>query len=285
VYSFKSCRYNKRDLLLYAVGIGCEELNFVYEHDEDFAAFPTYPIVLTFKGNEQDVVSFPSDAMAAGPPMPPLPGVKVGLDGERYIEKLAPLDVDGAELIIKQRLIGVHARGSGASVETEQLICDLNGKPIYRIVSGAFMVGAKNFKDSGISNSEKVVVPNRAPDSSLEMPTLPNQTHIYRLSGDYNPLHLEPGFAMMSGFKAPILHGLCSLGITARAVIQQYCGGKAEGFKAIKARFAKPVMPGDILVVDMWKEGNKVIVQTKVKSTGAVSINNAYVLLETESKL
>lgn len=96
--------YNKRDLLTYAVGIGCTELNFVYENDPDFAAFPTYPIVLGFKGTDQDVVSFPSEAMTQGPMPPPLEGVKVGLDGERYIEKVNELDVEGdADLTMKSR--------------------------------------------------------------------------------------------------------------------------------------------------------------------------------------
>ena len=91
--------------------------------------------------------------------------------------------------------------------------------------------------------------------------------------------------AQMMGFKEPILHGLCSLGITARAVIKQYCGGDDSRFKAIKVRFASPVLPGDTLVVSMWKEGDKVILTTSVKSTGTVVINNAYVLLHPESKL
>ncbi|CAK9032025.1 Peroxisomal multifunctional enzyme type 2 (MFE-2) (17-beta-hydroxysteroid dehydrogenase 4) (17-beta-HSD 4) (D-bifunctional protein) (DBP) (Multifunctional protein 2) (MFP-2) (Short chain dehydrogenase/reductase family 8C member 1) [Cleaved into: (3R)-hydroxyacyl-CoA dehydrogenase [Durusdinium trenchii] len=284
-WSEQKVSYNKRDLLTYAVGIGCDELNYVYEHDADFAAFPTYPIVLTFKGTDQDVVDFPSEAMSEGPSMPPLPGIKVGLDGERYIEKIAPLDVDGGELTVKSRIIGVHARGSGASVEKEELIMDSNGKVIYKIISGAFLVGAKGFKDSGITNSEKVDIPKRAPDSVLEMPTTKNQAQIYRLSGDYNPLHVDPGFATMSGFKEPILHGLCSLGITAHAVIKQYCDGQASGFKAIKGRFAKPVFPGDTLVVEMWKEGDKIIVQSKSKASGDVCINNAYILLNTGAKL
>jgi peroxisomal enoyl-CoA hydratase 2 len=255
------------------------------EHDENFSAFPTYPIVLGFKGTDPDVVSFPSEAMSQGPPMPPLSGVKVALDGERYIEKIAPLDVDGGELTLKSRVIGVHARGTGASVEKEDLLYDKSGKLLYKIVSGAFLVGAKDFKDSGTTNSEKVDVPTRAPDSVLEMPTSKTQAMTYRLSGDYNPLHIDPSFAQMSGFKEPILHGLCSFAITARAVIAQYCDGDSKRFRAIKGRFAKPVLPGDTLLVEMWKEGDKIIVQTKVKETGAVSINNAYVLLNPAAKM
>ena len=57
--------YNARDLLTYAVGIGCQDLQFTYENDGDFQAFPTYPIVLGFKGIDQDVISFPSPAMVS----------------------------------------------------------------------------------------------------------------------------------------------------------------------------------------------------------------------------
>jgi len=277
--------YNKRDLLTYALGIGCDELNWVYENDPDFAAFPTYPIVLQFKGADQDVVSFPSETMAEGPNMPPLPGVRVALDGERYIEKVSELDPDGGELTLKSRIIGCHKRGSGASVETEAQLIDSNGKLLYKIISGAFLVGAKDFVDSGTTNSEKVDVPKREPDAVVEMPTTLQQAKIYRLSGDYNPLHIDPDMAQMSGFKEPILHGLCSLGITAHAVLKQFGENTAAKFKAIKARFAKPVLPGDTLVVSMWKEGDKIIVSTASKASGDVVVNNAYVLLNSDAKL
>lgn len=284
-WAVQKVSYNKRDLLTYAVGIGCTELNFVYENAADFAAFPTYPIVLGFKGAEQDVVTFPSPAMMEGPRMPPLPGVRVGLDGEREIIKLAPMPTDGSELTLRTRVIGVHKRGSGASVENEAEIVDASGTVIYRIISGSFLVGAKGFKDSGTTNSEKVKPPARAPDAVVEMPTSPYQAQVYRLSGDYNPLHVDPDIATISGFEAPILHGLCSYGMTARAVLKQYCNNDPSKFKSIKARFASPVMPGQTLQVEMWKEGPKIVLQTKVKETGKVCINNAYVMLDVGSSL
>lgn len=276
--------YNKRDLLTYAIGIGCTELNFVYENNPGFAAFPTYPIVLGFKGTDQDVVTFPSPAMMEGPAMPPLPGVRVGLDGEREIIKLRPIPTDGSDLTLRTRFIGVHKRGSGASVENEAELIDKDGNVIYKIISGSFLVGAKGFKDSGRTNSEKCPPPKRAPDAVVEMPTSEYMAQVYRLSGDYNPLHVDPDFATLAGFQAPILHGLCSYGITARAVVKQFCNNDPSKFRSIKARFASPVMPGNTIVVEMWKEGDKVILQSKVKETGKVCINNAYVMLES-SKL
>eukprot|EP01125_Pyxidicula_operculata_P006349 TRINITY_DN2203_c0_g1_i1.p1 TRINITY_DN2203_c0_g1~~TRINITY_DN2203_c0_g1_i1.p1 ORF type:complete len:292 (-),score=68.20 TRINITY_DN2203_c0_g1_i1:134-1009(-) len=275
--------YTRRDLILYAIGIGCDELRYVYENESDFAAFPTYPFVLGFKGTDQDVVSFPSPTMAQTMVVPPLSGTKVVLDGERYLEVVNPLPADGAELTLKSKAIGIHARGKGAIVETETIICDSN-KVYIRMISGAFLVGAKGFKDAGKTNSENVVVPKRAPDAVEEAPTLPNQAHIYRLSGDYNPLHIEPSFAEMNGFKQPILHGLCTLGHAAHAVIKHFCNNDPANFKSIKCRFAKPVMPGDTLVTEMWKEGNKVFFVVKVKGSDVV-VNNAYVELNAKSKL
>mmetsp|Transcript_33070 Transcript_33070/g.72251 ORF Transcript_33070/g.72251 Transcript_33070/m.72251 type:complete len:296 (+) Transcript_33070:54-941(+) len=277
--------YNKRDLLLYAVGIGCEDLRYVYEYDSDFAAFPTYPVLFGFKGTDQDVISFPSPAMQEGPSNPPLEGIKAGLDGERYIEMINPLPADGAELTLKTRLIGVHKRGSGASVEMEQLVSGSDGTLYYRLVSGAFLVGAKNFTDSGETNSKKIDPPSRAPDTVVEMPVPSNQTHLYRLSGDYNPLHIDPNMAQMMGFKEPILHGLCSLGFSTRAVLQAYGENDASKFKSVRVRFASPVLPGNTLQVEMWKEGTTIIFQTKVKETGKVAINNACLELSAGAKM
>jgi len=274
--------YNARDLLTYAVGIGCQDLQFTYENDGDFQAFPTYPIVLGFKGIDQDVISFPSPAMMEGPEMPQLPGIKAGLDGERYIEKINDLDPDGAQLILRSRLAGVQQKGKGASVHMESFLEDETGKQYYRMTGATFLVGAKDFTGAGESFSEVVKLPERAPDKVEELFVPENQAQIYRLSGDYNPLHIDPDAATMMGFEVPILHGLCSLGFTARAFMNAYCkdeDGRAnqEFFKAICVRFASPVLPGQTLVVEMWEEsGGKVLLQTKVKETGKVVISNAY---------
>merc|ERR1712032_1717081 len=139
-----------------------------------------------------------------------------------------------------------------------------------------FMVGAKGFKDAGVSTAEMVSPPKRAPDQEVEMKTGEFQTHAYRLSGDYNPLHIDPDMAPAMGFKEPILHGLCSLGITCRAALAAYGDNDPENFKALRCRFASPVIPGQTLVVRMWKEGSRVVLQTKVKETGKICINNSY---------
>jgi len=287
-WSSQKVSYNQRDLLTYALGIGCDSSDpqFVYELHDGFAAFPTYPIVLGCKGEDQDVVSFPSPAMAEAAESPDLEGVRVGLDGERHIEQLAPLPPEGGTLTMRSRLVGVHARGSGASVESEAIISDEGGKDLYRITSGSFLVGAKNFKDSGTSHSAKVAVPKRAPDAVEELPVLPQQALLYRLSGDYNPLHADPEFAQMAGFDKPILHGLCSLGFSTRAVLRRFAGGDATRFRGVRLRFSSPVLPGQTLRVEMWDEGAGMIVfRSLVKETGKVCISNSYVQLAAGAKL
>lgn len=276
--------YNQRDLILYALGVGAKELNWAYEHDSNFAAFPTFPLVLLFKGDSFDVVSFPSPMMQDGPALPPLPGIKVGLDGERYVECIRPLNPEGGELTVKSRLIGIHKRGTGASVETECIISDKDG-PVYRLVSGAFLVGAKDFADSGVTNSEVVKVPKRAPDHVETIKTDESMPLLYRLSGDYNPLHVDQDMATMSGFEKPIMHGLCSFGISCHAVLKSMLDNDASKFKAIKGRFASPVLPGQTLKVEMWKEADRIIFTTTSVESGKVCINNAYVLINTGAKL
>ena len=267
--------YNTRDLIIYALGIGCTELKYVYEDDMDFAAFPTYPIVLAFKGTDTDVLTFPSPAMATQD-MVMLPGFKTVLDGERYIEMVNPLPTEPTELFLKSKNIGVHKKGKGGLVESESILVDGSGKVYYRFISGAFYVGAKGFTDSGVTHSASITPPQRAPDAVEEQATGPFQTHLYRLSGDYNPLHIDPDMAVGMGFKEPILHGLCSLGHAARACLSAFGDNDPANFKALKLRFASPVLPGQTLVTSMWKDGPKVIFETKVKETGKVVINNAF---------
>lgn len=291
-------QYNQRDLLLYAVGIGCEEMKFVYEQDPDFSPFPTYPVLLNMKGTTQDIDTPASSdrylgksklpLFGGGPPGPRLKGVRVGVDAERYIERVKDLPAAGAKMVLRSRLMGVHKRGSGAIVETESELQGQDGSTYYKFVSGGFQIGAKDFKDAGSSNSKKIDPPTREPDAVVEQVVSPTRAHVYRLSGDYNPLHIDNKSPMVTngGFDGAILHGLCTMGHAARAVLASCAGNDPARFKALKVRFASPVYPGNTLVTRCWKaENDRIIFTTTVKETGKVAISNAFMDLTPSSRL
>lgn len=277
--------YNARDLILYSLGIGSDDPRYIYENNPDFAAFPTYPIVFMFKGTSYDVLSFPPQMMMNFP-QAALPGTKGVLDAEKYIEKIAEIPKDGAKLNFVGRMAGVHQKGKNGLVEQEFKITDDSGKEYYKIISGTMMVGAKGFKNSGTSYSADIKPPSTAPAHTIEQTTDVNQPSIYRLSGDYNPLHVDPMSAKMFGFATPILHGQCTMGVVARGLLDRLAGGESSKFKSIQLRFSAPVLPGQTLVTEVWAESpTSFIFQTKVKETGKVCLSNARFTLEPASKL
>ena len=107
---------------------------------------------------------------------------------------------------------------------------------------------------------------------------------LYRLCGDPNPLHVDPDMAEMGGFNKPILHGLCSFGISARAIQQHFFKANPDLMKQIAVRFTSHVFPGETLVVEAWKESDKILFTTKTKERGLVVVQGM-VQLPKDAKL
>jgi 3-hydroxyacyl-CoA dehydrogenase/3a,7a,12a-trihydroxy-5b-cholest-24-enoyl-CoA hydratase len=261
--------YQPRDVILYALGVGAgyepDELKFVYENGLEvlptFGVIPPFPALMGLIGVE---------------------GVDINLvmllHGEQYLEVRKPIPVQG-KLTSKPKIAAVYDKTKGALVEMDVDTVDENGDVVFFNKFGSFIRGEGGFGgERGPEPGNEP--PDRAPDKVVEASTLPIQAMIYRLSGDYNPLHIDPAISGMAGYDKPILHGLCSFGFVGRAVLRGFCGNDTGKFKAIKVRFSRHVFPGETIVTEMWKESDdKIIVRASTKERGEYCLTNSAVWL------
>ncbi|KAG9487906.1 hypothetical protein GDO78_007612, partial [Eleutherodactylus coqui] len=266
-------QYSHIQPILYALGVGMstkepDHMKFLFEGSQDFCCLPTFGVILA-------QASFMSGGLST------VPGLNIDftrvLHGEQYLELYKPLPTSG-EMRSEGTVADILDKGSGAVI-----LLDVNtycGKELicYNQFS-VFVVGAGGFGGKRSSPKGKATAnpPNRPPDVVARDVTSVDQAALYRLSGDWNPLHIDPSFAAMGGFERPILHGLCSFGFSARHVLKHFANNDVTNFKAIKVRFAKPVLPGQTVQTEMWKEGNRIHFQAKVIETGEIAIAGAYV--------
>ena len=170
-------------------------------------------------------------------------------------------------------------KGSGLLLILDVVSCDESGDLLARARTSLFIRGLGGFGGPR-GESSRISLPDRPPDATIEEATLDRQALIYRLAGDANPLHVDPRMAAIGNFDKPILHGLCTLGFSARALLKHYCDNDAYQLAAIGARFAHHVFPGETLVTQMWREGaGEICFQTKVKERDAVVLSDASALL------
>jgi acyl dehydratase len=241
-------RYDIRDVLLYAVGVGASDLRFIYERHPAFAVFPTFPIRWSGAGLVADDSAIPR---SPGP---------MTIDAQRRIEILRPLPVSG-EVEVVSRLRAVHPKGQGAAlVETESEVRLEGGVPAVRLVNSSYRRGVSEigdiepFQGAGESAFASFAMPaDQRPDieATITIPT--DRANVYRLSGDYNPLHIDPDAARYGGFPGPIVHGLCTLGHIADTLLREVASSDARSFGSLQLRFASPVFPGDELCLRAWR--------------------------------
>ena len=261
--------YGDRDVMLYAYGIGMgadpmdeKELAFVNEA----TAIPRpLKVVPTFASVA---------AWGASPGEMNLNPVLV-VDGERDISFHRPLRV-AEKLIVDSRVLAVFDKGKdkGAVIRHQTVLKNEKGEELATLVSSRFARGDGGFGGPSEGQSEPHKVPSRAPDRSIDISTRPDQALIYRLCGDRNGLHSDPEFARRAGFARPILHGMCTFGITCRGILQTYADYDPAAFKRHAARFSAPVYPGETVTLDLWKDGNIISFEARVKSRDAVVIRS-----------
>jgi acyl dehydratase len=264
--------YSERDTILYALGLGCgsdptdaEDLRFVYE--DGLVALPTLPVILGYPG------FWLKD-----------PGTGVDwrkvLHGEQGLVLHAPLPVAGS-VVGRTRITEIIDRGDkgGLLLSERDVIDRASGKLLATVRSTGVLRGDGNFGGPSGPTPQPHPLPERAPDALLDLPTLPQAALIYRLSGDYNPLHADPKVAAAAGFKQPILHGLCSYGVAARAVLKLCCGNDPSALEQFDVRFSAPVYPGETIRTEVWRDGGAVSFRARVVERDVIVLNNGFARL------
>lgn len=249
--------WTSKDALLYAIGVGAGsidpfwELEFTTENTKDVTqqVLPTFAVIIGSGGGAMRNIGSFNPAML--------------VHGEQGIELHRPIPVEGTVRTTSE-ITGIFDKGSGAVIATRSESVDAgSGEPLFTTTSSVFIRGEGGFGGDRGPSGPKNPAPDRAPDHEVTYGTRPDQALLYRLSGDRNPLHSDPSFAKLGGFDRPILHGLCSYGFTGRALLHTLCGSDPARFRAMEARFTKPVLPGDTLTVKMWVDGDEAFFRTE----------------------
>jgi acyl dehydratase len=238
--------WKDRDTLLYALGIGADQnsLAFVTENSHDLPqrVFPSWAVVAC-------------DANVAVTKAGRIDFSRL-VHGSQGIRLFRPLSAAG-ELEVTASISGIQDKGEGKNAVitmTARGTDPVGGALVVETTSTLVIRGAGGFGGEPGVNPSRVEYPDRAPDIEIEYFTRADQALIYRLSGDRNPLHSDPWFAVeRAGFDRPILHGLCTYGFTGRALLHALSGNDPARFIAMSSRFTSPAYPEDKLIVSIWR--------------------------------
>ena len=263
-YTLPEFSYSYRDTIIYALGIGADEsdLEFLYEKHGP-KLYPSFATAGAGAGSDDLIKDLNINPMMI-------------IHGEQRVRIHGALP-PSATVETEVTVAGIYDKGSGALVDLE-LKSSVNGKLLFENVVSMFVRGEGGFGGERGPKREKAQPPDRAPDRQVKIQTERRQALLYRLSGDWNPLHADPDMAKAAGFERPILHGLCTFGCTVRAILREVCNNDPEAIRSMAVRFVSPVLPGDILTAELWTEGKTVFAQTKNESDAVVLSNGVFEL-------
>lgn len=254
-----SFAWSSSDVLLYQLAIGGVDLRYTLDND-GLQVLPSFGVVAP---------SFHE----TNPPALDLPGCDINLaqvlHGSQGITVHRPIPTSG-EATLRTRISDVWDKGKAAVIVQEGDAIDASGDKLWTVTSTIFVRGEGGWGgDRGPSTG--VDLPDRPADATASYDVTPQQALLYRLCGDRNPLHADPEFAAKAGFPAPILHGLCTWGITLREATEALLGGDAAAVRAFSAKFAGIVFPGENLSVELWDEGERIVGRATVEGRPALA--------------
>jgi len=254
--------WNEKDVQLYALAVGCkpeEELDFIYEARGP-KVLPTFSVI-------------PELSIMMGVLMQVEINLAMLLHGEQRITLHRPIPAKGSATGFA-KIVEVWDKGKAAVMGVQ---CDLSDKDglLFTTYASLFIRGAGGFGGergpSAKAGAEQV--PDREPDFVVEDVTRPEQAALYRLTGDRNPIHIDPNFARFGGFERPFLHGLCSYGFAGRAALKALCEGDPTRFVSMTGRFSDQVYMGDSIISKIWKEGEGSALMQVETQKGNVVLN------------
>jgi acyl dehydratase len=260
--------YSERDTMLYALGL-------------NFGSDPTDERELAFV-YEAGLVAVPSMAVVLGHPGLWVRDPRFGIDwkqvlhGEQWLEVFRQLPARG-HVIGRTRIEQISDKGAqkGAVIYSSRDIIDADtGDLLARASMSTFARGDGGFGGENLAGPPVASIPERAPDHVCELGTLPQQALIYRLSGDYNPLHADPAIARAAGFERPILHGLATYGLAARAILRTLCDYDPRRLTGLDVRFSSPVYPGETVRFSMWRDEREVRFEASVPARDVLVLKN-----------
>lgn len=250
--------WSEKDVLLYALAVGCKpdaELDFIYEARGP-KVLPTFAVIpgLNIMGSVMAQVQF---------------NLAMLLHGEQKITLHRSIPSSGKATGIG-RVVEVWDKGKAAVIGVECAVSDAEG-PLFTTLATLFIRGAGGFGGERGPTRQMLQQPDRAPDFVVEDITREEQAALYRLTGDRNPIHIDPNFARFGGFEKPFLHGLCTYGFAGRAALSALCDGDPSRFISMSGRFSDQVYMGDAIITKVWNiEPGKALMQVETQRGNVV---------------
>lgn len=265
--------YSARDTMLYGLGIGlgddpCDERALPFVQERGLKAFPSMAVVLAHPGFWMRE-----------------PGTGIDwanvLQADQTVRLARPIPPE-ADVVSSSRVVEIADKGEGRGAFLRQIrevrLAD-TGEVIAEVGQLAYCRGDGGCGGPSALSGDSITLPTRAPDRTHRLATLPQSALIYRLSGDYNPLHSDPLVAAKAGFDRPILQGLCTMGVALRSVLGEFRGLETDSVREIDVRFAAPVYPGETLSTEVWEEDdNTLLFCTFVEERGVLVLTNGKVV-------